>query len=216
MQRGGVSMKLTIFGATGRTGRPLVEQALEQGHEVTALARDRSKLGVRHGRLAVVEGDVMDLAAVDRAVAGAEAVLSVIGRRKDSPEGMQTAATENIVAAMKKHGVKRLVSLTGAGVRDPRDEPKLFDRAITALLKLLQREVLEDAEGHARVIEKSGLDWIIVRGPMLNEGEKKGTYRVGYVGKNSGTKISRADVAGFMLRQVEDDAHLRQKPMISY
>ncbi len=209
-------MKLAVFGATGRTGRPLVEQALERGHEVVAFVRDPSKLGVDHGRLAVTEGDVTDPAAVDRAVAGADAVLSVIGRGKDSPEGMQTAATENIVAAMQKHGVRRLVSLTGAGVRDPRDEPKLFDRGITALLRLLQREVLEDAEGHARVIEKSGLDWVVVRGPMLTEGEKKGAYRVGYVGKNSGTRISRADVADFMLRQVEDDTYLQQKPMISY
>lgn len=209
-------MRLVIFGATGRTGRPLVAQALEKGHEVVAFARNPSKLGVSNGRLAVVEGDVTDPAAVERAVAGAEAVLISLGHTKTSTKDVQTTGTENIVRAMNKHGVRRLVSLTGAGVRDPRDEPRLFDKAITALLKLLQKDVLEDAERHARVIEKSGLDWVIVRGPVLTDGERKGAYRVGYVGKNSGTKISRADVADFMLRQVEDDTYLHQKPMISY
>ncbi len=209
-------MKLTVFGASGRTGRPLVEQALAAGHEVTAFVRDPAKLGMDHERLTVVEGDVKDREKVQEAVAGADAVLGALGHTKSSAKNVQAAGTENIVAAMEESGVRRLVSLTGAGVGDPKDEPKLFDKAITTLLKLLQKDVLEDAENHARVIENSGLDWVIVRGPMLTEGEKKGEYRVGYIGKNSGSKISRADVADFMLRQVEDDTYLGQKPMVSY
>ena len=209
-------MKLTIFGASGRTGKPLVEQALAEGHRVTAFVRDPSKIAVNNERLSVIEGDVGDYAAVGEAVAGADAVLSVLGHTKSSAKDVQAVGTENIVAAMRKFDVKRLVSLTGAGVRDPKDEPKLFDKAITTLLKLLQKDVLEDGENHARAIEKSGLDWVIVRGPMLTEGEKTGEYRVGYVGKNSGSKISRADVADFMLRQAEDGTYLGQKPMVSY
>lgn len=209
-------MKLAVFGASGRTGRPLVEQALASGHEVTAFVRDPSKLGMEHERLTVVEGDVKDSEKVREAVEGADAVLSALGHTKSSAKDVQTVGTENIVAAMQESGVRRLVSLTGAGVGDPKDEPKLFDKAITTLLKLLQKDVLRDAEDHARVIEKSGLDWVIVRGPMLTEGEKKGEYRVGYVGKNSGTKISRADVADFMLQQAEDYTYLGQKPMVSY
>lgn len=209
-------MKLTIFGASGRTGRPLVEQALSEGHEVTAFVRDPAKMKLNHERLMTVKGDVKDHAAVDEAIAGADAVLSVIGHTKTSEKDVQTVGTENIVAAMKKHEVKRLVSLTGAGVRDAKDKPKLFDKAITGLLKLLQKDVLEDAENHARAVEKSDLDWVIVRGPMLTDGERKGEYRVGYVGENSGSKISRADIADFMLKQLEDDTYLVHKPMVSY
>ncbi|MGF1473025.1 MAG: NAD(P)-dependent oxidoreductase [Rubrobacteraceae bacterium] len=209
-------MRLVVFGASGRTGRPLVQQALEAGHEVTAFVRDASKLGMGHERLEIVEGDVRDPAKVREAVGGADAVLSVLGHTKSSTKDVQAAGTENIVAAMRASGVRRLVSLTGAGVRDPKDEPKLFDRAITTLLKLVQKDVLQDAESHARTIEESGLEWVIVRGPMLTEGEKRGEYRVGYVGRNSGTKISRADVADFMLQQTEEDTYLGQKPMISY
>lgn len=207
---------MVVFGASGRTGRHLVGQALEREHLVTAFVRDPSKLRMEHEGLKVVEGDVMDAARVEEAVIGGEAVLSVLGHTGTSTKDVQTGGTRNIVAAMKKYGVRRIVSLTGAGVRDPKDRPKLFDKGITFLLKTLQRDVLEDAERHARVIEESGLDWVIVRAPMLTDGERRGEYRVGYVGKGSGSKVSRADVAGFMLDQLESDEFLRQAPMVSY
>ncbi|MDQ3386877.1 MAG: NAD(P)H-binding protein, partial [Actinomycetota bacterium] len=106
-------MKIAIFGATGRTGRPMVEQALREGHEVTVSVRDPSKVSVRHDLLRVLKGDVLDAKAVDEAVAGQNAVLSALGHTKSSPKDVQTRGTENIVAAMKKHGVDRIVSLTG-------------------------------------------------------------------------------------------------------
>jgi putative NADH-flavin reductase len=208
-------MKVTIFGASGRTGRPLVEQALAAGHDVTAFVRDPARLGVTHDRLKIVRGDVHDAAAVERAVAGADAVLSALGHTRNSPKDVQTVATKNIVAAMQKHGVKRLVSLTGAGVSDPNDQPKLIDRVIKTLLVLVSRDVLKDAEQHAEVIKGTDLDWVIVRGPMLTEGPHTGNYRVGYVGKGTGTRISRADVADFMLKQATDTTYVRKAPMIS-
>ena len=210
-------MKITIFGATGKVGRRLVDQALERGDRVTAFVRDPSKLTThRHERLKVVQGNVQNSKDVEQAVAGTDAVLSALGQTKTSSKDVLTEGIKNIVAAMNKHGVRRLVSLTGAGVRDPKDEPKLVDRVIGSLLKLLQRDLLEDALGAARVIQESGLDWVIVRAPVLNEGEKKGEYRVGYVGKESGTRLSRADLAGFMLEQTTDDTYLHQAPMVSY
>jgi len=209
-------VRVAVFGASGRTGRPLAEQALAAGHEVRPLVRDPLKLQIGHGRLVVIRGDVLDAAKVDETVAGTDAVLSVLGQTKTSPKDVQTRGTENIVAAMEKHGVRRLVSLTGAGVRDPRDEPKLVDRAITYLLKRLQPDVLEDGVRHAEAIKASGLEWVIVRGPRLTEGPRKGEYRVGMVGKNSGTQISRADLVEFMLGQLTTDAHLRQMPVVSY
>lgn len=209
-------MKVAIFGASGKTGRPLVEQALARGYEVTAFVRDPARLGISHEGLTVVRGDVTDGSAVERAVSGQEAVVSALGHVKGSPEDVQTRGTENIVAAMKKHGVRRLISLTGAGVRAEGDEPKFIDKAITFLLKRLQPAVLVDGVRHAEVIKGSGLEWVIVRGPRLTEGEKKGQYRVGLVGKNSGTQVSRADLADFMLDQLTDDAHLGKMPVVSY
>lgn len=193
-----------------------MRQALEGRHEVTAFVRDPARLGMDHPRLRIVSGDVMDAARVKEAVAGSEAVLSALGHTKASTKDIQTAGTENIVAAMKKHGVRRILSLTGAGVRDPKDQPKLSDKIIVFLLERLQGDVLRDAVVHAEVIKESGLDWIIVRGPMLTDGPHTGAYRVGYVGKNSGSKASRADVADFMLAQLSSDEYLGQAPMVSY
>ncbi len=126
-----------------------MEQALAAGHEVRVLVRDPSKLQLGDERLVVVRGDVLDASKVEETIAGTDAVLSALGRTKGSTSDVQTRGTENIVAAMERHGVRRLVSLTGAGVKDPRDEPKLVDRAITFLLRRLQPDVLEDRVRHA-------------------------------------------------------------------
>ncbi len=209
-------MRIVIFGATGKTGHHLVAQALSAGHEVRAFVRDASRLPMRHERLQIVEGDVLDTTSVEQAVSNVDAVLSALGHTKTSTNDVQKVGTENIVGAMKKSDVRRLISLTGAGVRDEQDEPKLVDKVFGLLLKLLQPAVLEDAERHAEVIKASGLDWVIVRAPRLTDGPRIGEYRVGYVGKSSGTKISREDVAGFILQQLTDDEYLHQQPMISY
>jgi putative NADH-flavin reductase len=209
-------MRVVVFGATGKTGHHLVAQALSAGHEVRAFVRNASKLPVRHERLQIVEGEVLDAMSVEQAVSNTDAVLSALGHTKTSTNDVQTVGMENIVGAMKKNGISRLVSLTGAGVRDEKDSPKLVDRVFGLLLKLLQPAILEDAERHAEVIKASGLDWVIVRAPRLTDGPMTGEYRAGYVGEDSGTKISRADAAGFMLRQLIDNEYLRQQPMISY
>ena len=209
-------MRVAIFGATGRTGRHLVRQALERGYEVVAFARDPGRLGFSHERVVVVGGDVLDAAAVDGAVDGCDAVISALGHARGAPKDVQTRGTQNIVRAMKEHGVRRIVSLTGAGVRAEGDEPKLVDRVFAFLLRVLQKDVLEDAANHVDVVQGSRLEWVIVRGPRLTEGDKTGDYRVGLVGKNSGTRISRPDLAGFMLDQLASDAHLRSMPLVSY
>src|SRR5690348_13841633 len=145
-------MKLAVFGATGRTGRQLVEQALQAGHEVVALVRTPSKLVIQNPKLRVIQGDAMNPADVDKVVQGSDAVISVLGQSKDSPRDMQTVAITNIIAAMNKYGVKRLVSLTGAGVDDPRDRPKFANHLIKMALKLMSGHVLKDAENHADAI----------------------------------------------------------------
>ena len=208
-------MKLAVFGATGRTGKSLVVQALGQGHEVRALARDPAKLDVSQENLLVIHGDVLNAADVAETIDGCDAVLSVLGQTKGSPKDLQTVATRHIVAAMKTHGVTRVISLTGAGVKDPHDEPKLVDCVFGLLLATVARNVIKDADAHAVVLRQSGLEWTLVRGPRLTEGPRTGTYKVGYVGKDSGTQASRADVADFMLSQLGDDTWVRKAPMVS-
>jgi len=209
-------MKLTVFGATGRTGLPLVEQALAAGYHVMAFVRDPDKMPIQHERLTLVQGDALNAADVDRAVAGADAVLSTLGQTKSSPNNIQTMATRHIVAAMQKHGVQRLVSLTGAGVAAPQDDPKLINHFIKFALKMFAGDVLQDAEGHAQVLRNHpDIEWIMVRAPLLTEGPHTGDYRIGWVGVNTGPRVARADVADFMLKQVTDDTYVHQAPVVS-
>lgn len=206
---------IALFGATGRTGRRVLQAALDSGHSVRALARDPAGVPVPSGRVTVIGGDVLDSAAVDRTVAGADVVLSVFGHVKGSPPTVQSDGTRNIVAAMHRHGVSRIVSLSGGGLPAEQDLPKLPDRIIRFLLKRLSGDVLADAESHLEVLKKSGLEWTVVRGPRLTEDPGTGSYRVGWVGVNASTKISRDDLADFLLTQVTDRTFIHQLPFVS-
>jgi putative NADH-flavin reductase len=214
-------MHIAVFGATGRTGRHIVTQALEAGHAVTAFVRSRDKLAdqqdLSNERLAVVEGDVKNPDAVDRAVEGADAVLSALGHTSTSDTDVQTVGTRHIVEAMQAHSVERIISETGAGVSDPKDPPRsLGGRIMGGLLKFFAGDVLDDAEAHATVLRASDLDWTIVRAPRLTDGPHTGQYRTGYLDLGLSAQISRADVADFMLALATGDADYHQEaPMVT-
>ena len=189
---------------------------MQAGHTVTAFVRSPEKVKIRHANLVVFQGDSMDASAVGNAIAGQEAVISALGpTRPPVPHMMETSA-RNIVAGMKEHGLRRLVSTTGAGVRQPEDEPKFVDRLIGFLLSLLAKDVVLDSAENVKVIQASDLDWTIVRFPRLMDGEHTRTYRVGFVSKESGTQLSRADAADFVLKELIEEKWLRKLPSVSY
>jgi len=209
-------MRIVVFGASRGIGLEVVKQALEAGHVVTAFIRSPEKFRVKHANLTVFKGDSMDTAAVEQAIEGQEAVISALGpTRPPVPHMMETSA-KNIVAAMKKHAVHRLVSTTGAGVRQTEDEPKSIDRFISFLLNLLAKDVVLDSAENVKTIQASNLEWTIVRFPRLMDGEHTRKYRVGFVGKDSGTQISRADGADFVLKELIEQKWLKKLPLVSY
>lgn len=209
-------MKIVVFGASRGVGLKVVEQALEAGHSVTAFVRSPEKFGVTHANLTVFKGDAMDATAVENAVAGHEAVVSALGPTRPPVPHMMAASARNIIAGMKKHGVRRLVSTTGAGVRQPEDKPKLADHFMGFLLNLLAKEVLLDSAENARIIQASDLEWTVVRFPRLVDGDHTRKYRVGYTGKDSGIQISRADAADFVLKELAERKWVRKAPLVSY
>ena len=209
-------MKIVVFGASGGTGLQVVKQALQAGHMVTAFVRTPSKMEIKHANLAVFQGDSMDAAAVDGAVAGQDAVISALGSTRPPVAGMMETSAKNIVAAMKKHGVRRIISTTGAGVRQPEDQPKFMDHFIGFLLNLLAKDVVLDSAANVKLIQSSDLDWTIVRFPRLMDGAHTRKYRVGYVDKDSSTQFSRADGADFILKELTEKKWLRKLPLVSY
>lgn len=208
-------MKITVFGGTGKTGKHVVEQALAAGHEVSLLARSPGKISIQNPRLHVIQGDIQDPAQVLEAVNGADAVISALGPTTNKPLLEVSKGMTNILAAMRQKGVKRLIVTAGAGVRDPLDQPKLIDNAIVLALKLLNGNVYEDMRQAVEQVKASELDWTIVRAPMLTDDPATGKVRAGGVGKDIGTRLSRADFAAFLLQQVSDLTWSRKAPAVS-
>ncbi len=208
-------MKLTVFGATGKTGKEVVKQALNEGHQVTAYVRTVSKIDSQHERLEVVQGELSELEKVRVAVQGADAVISALGPINNKPVTPLTEGMQVIVIAMKQENVKRIVLATGAGVADPNDEPKFINHIISTVLKLMAGNVLKDSRGMVDTIKSSELEWVIVRVPRLTENPATGNIKAGYVGKGVGMQLTRADFAAFMLEQTQADSWLRQAPAIS-
>ena len=210
-------MRLLIVGSTGGTGRQLVRQALERGHDVTAFARTPSRLDVKHERLTVVRGNVMDPATVEAAVRGQEAVLCALGhKRYFYPTRILSEGTRNVIRSMEKESVRRFVCETALGIGDT------WGRLGLVYTLFIGNFILPfyfyDKVRQERVVRQSSLDWVIVRPGALTNGRKRGVYRHGpRVGNWLWTvRISRADVADFMLNQVTSDAYLHQSPGVSY
>ncbi|GLY82753.1 NAD(P)-dependent oxidoreductase [Actinoallomurus iriomotensis] len=212
-------MRLTIFGATGGTGTQLVGQALEEGHDVTAVVRDPARLDVpAHERLRVVTADVTDAASVAPAVEGADAVLSVLGHRDRGPTTICRDAARAVIEAMGKAGVRRLVVCSAAGAfADGGDG--LFTRYVVKPLILgpLLKNAFEDMRACEREVRDSALEWTLVRPPRLLDKEATGRYRTATdVNLRGGRTISRADLAACMLGVVGDDGSVRHHVSVAY
>jgi putative NADH-flavin reductase len=209
-------MKIVVFGASGGVGLHVVKQALEREHLVTAFVRSPDNFEVKHANLGVCKGDSMHAASVENAIAGQEAVISALGPTRPPVSHMMETSAKNIVAGMTKHGVRRLISTTGAGVRQPEDQPQWIDHLMRFLLHLVAKEIVMDSAENVHVIQVSDLDWTVVRFPRLMDGEHTGKYRVGFVSKTSSTQISRADAADFVLQELTEQKWLRKLPLVSY
>ena len=207
-------MKVLIIGATGTTGQILIREGLAQGHEITALVRNPSALPSADHRLRVVEGNALDASSVEAAVVGQDAVLSALGTRSSRPTTLFSESTHNLIGAMTKHGVRRLVCITGVGVGDSKGHVGfLYDRIIRPFVV---KNVYEDKERQEEEIKHSDLDWVIVRPAQLTDEPARGKYGVYLGGSYKVKKISRVDVAAFMLAQLTDDTYVHKTPVISY
>ena len=220
-RRGGTAhrdpARVLIGGATGGTGRELVAQALERGFAVTALVRDPTRLRVEHPRLTVVRGDVLDAASVEAAMSGQDAVLSALGhKRYFYPTRILSSGTRNIVRAMESHGVRRVVCETSLGIGDTAGRLGLWYTFF--VIPVILPFYFWDKTRQERVIAESGLEWVIVRPGALTNGDRKGRVREGRgVGSFLWTvRISRADVAAFMLSQLVSDTYLGAAPGVCW
>ena len=206
-------MQIAVFGATGGTGQQVVQQVLAAGHSVTALVRDPSRLAAQDERLTVVEGDVLDRAKVDETVSGADAVIVSLGNTSNNPDYIVSRGTEVIVDSMTAAGKPmRLIVVSSLGVGESRDQvPFAFKMLMNTVLK----KAMDDKERQEALVKASGFDWIIVRPGGLTNGPATGSYKAGVDVKLTAGQVSRADVAAFVLLQLDDDTYLHQAPAIT-
>jgi len=210
-------LRVLVIGATGGTGRQLVQQALEQGHQVTAFVRNTSKLKIAHANLRVVKGDVLDYPSLESAMRGQSAVLCALGHKRFFyPNKIQSSGMRNILRAMKAGDVPRLICETALGIGNSVGRlglPHTF-----FILPLILPFYMWDKLRQEELIAASDRDWVIVRPGMLTNGDASDSYRHGpKVGSYLWpVKTARSDVADFMLKQLTDDTYIGAAPGVGW
>ncbi len=207
---------MIIFGATGSVGMLVVQQALSMGYKVTAFIRSPEKLKQlgNQENLRLVQGDVLDSAAVEKAIIGHDSVICTLGAGRKGQ--LRSAGTLNIIRAMEKHGIKRLICQSTLGAGDSRPTLNFFWKYI--MFGWFLKEAYRDHEGQETHVLQSQLDWTIVRPAAFTNGKQTMEYRHGFSADSKGLqlKISRADLASFLLDQLNTNEYLKKTPGISY
>jgi putative NADH-flavin reductase len=211
-------MKILLLGGNGAVGQLALDEFLNANHDVKALVRNASTLTRKHARLTVVQGDPTNAADLENVLAGQDAVLSTIGARTNKKTTLRADVATNLLAGMKKHGVRKLVWLDAAGVGSSK---KFVQRSSCLLgriiMPLFLDNMYEDAAVADALIEKSDREWVIVRPMSFTNNAKTG--RVSVVTDMSLTvplrlRMTRADVAAFLVEQVLKDHYVGQMPII--
>ncbi|HEX2622309.1 MAG TPA: SDR family oxidoreductase [Phototrophicaceae bacterium] len=207
-------MKLIVFGATGGIGAHVVEQALAAGHEVTAVARRPSAITLKHERLNVVQGDVLDEASIRRAIVGKDVVVSAVGARDRNPTTVYSAGVANMMQAMQAAHVSRIFCISASGL----DPAPLWQRLIAKpLLWFFLKNMYTDLVRMENEVSSTRLDWTILRPPQLTDGPRTGHYQSA-VNKRLARilKISRADVADYIVTHLDDKTTYRGLVELAY
>ncbi len=205
-------MKILVLGAAGKTGRAVVEQAVAAGHEVTAFVQKADEY--KAANVHVVEGDATDRAAMDKAVAGQDAVLDTIGGKTPyKTTTLEESAAKTIIASMQRHSVRRLVVTSMIGEGESKENATVYERL---LVSTFLRGADKDKAAMESAVEASNLDWVILRPALLSDDPAIGNVRVfsAETGEKA-HKITRADLAAFMLAQLSHDEYLHQAVTIA-
>jgi putative NADH-flavin reductase len=203
-------MKLAIFGASGVTGRHLLEQALQAGHQVTALKRTPGSLQLQTG-LTTVIGSLDQQAAVQSVIQGADAVISVLGMRDKDATPVCTDGARSILEAMASTGVRRLIALSAYGAAET-SNASWFIRFVRTVIA----SKMHDKDNMEALVRSSDSDWTLVRPPMLTNGSRTDHYRASTDLRPGLTgRLSRADLAAFILQEAAAAGYIGQAPVVS-
>lgn len=205
-------MKVIVFGASGKVGRLVVQEAAKRGYHVTAIVFKEDNMEFPKGAR-VLQLDVHDGLLVHEALKGQEVVISALGSWGTSTKDILSAGMKNIVAAMKHEKIKRIISLTGADARFVEDQPPLTSRLARPLLKLIAPKILADGEAHLALLAASQLQWTVIRSPVMKDGNAT-AHKLNNRGCNVWESVTRQTVVRVMVDEIENDQHIRQAPIL--
>lgn len=210
-------MRITVFGATGPAGKLLTVRAIQAGHIVTAFARSPAKLGSLADQVSVVTGELADGEAIDRAVQGADAVISLLGPSGKSSGLPISEGMRHIVDAMERHGVRRLIATATPSAADPNDRFKVSFWLAVRMIKALAGTAYADIVATADIVRASALDWTLLRLPMLTDAPAQRPAVLGYVGDPQIKlfSLSRPALANVILTQLQSGNWVRKAPAIA-
>ncbi|WP_184547328.1 NAD(P)-dependent oxidoreductase [Mucilaginibacter sp. FT3.2] len=209
--------KITVFGGSGAAGLLLIEKALSKGYAVTAFVRTPSKIPIRHDNLTIMQGNLTDVQKIEEAVTGSEAIISILGPVPKSKGLVVANGMKNIIAAAKKSGVKRLIATVTPSFADSNDKFQFSFAFAVFMIKKLVKESYYDIVQTGKYVSESGLDWTLVRLPMLSTKPETGEVHAGYVGDGRLNlfSLTRADLANFLLEQIGSKKWNGKAPAIS-
>ena len=209
--------KIAVLGGGGRTGFYLVNQLLDQGFQLKLLLRNPGHFKIQNTNIEIVKGDALDGDVVERVLEGCDAVISTVGQRKGEPL-VAGQATMNMINAIAKHQNNaenfRYILLAGLNVDTPFDKKGIETQKATDWMKATFPDIHADRQKSYALLSASNVSWTMVRVPFIEFVETKGEIKVG-LEDSPGNKISAADIAAFMIRQLTDNAYVRKAPFIS-
>ena len=208
-------MRIVVLGASGGVGRLAVDEALKRRHEVTALARTPDKLGDLVNRIAVVQGDALDARAVEKALSGQDAVIYALGAGNVRHTTLFSDSTRMLLRAMKESGVRRLICVTGVGAGETKGHGGFFYDRI--LYPLFTKGIYADKDKQESLIRESHTDWTIVRPAPFRHKRPPGPLKaVTDVDDVTLRRISRLEVAEFLVEELEQNRYVRQSVFIGH
>jgi putative NADH-flavin reductase len=212
-------MKVILFGATGFSGKSILAEALKHGHEITILVRDASKIEIKHKKLTIIEGNVLDPLTVASALHQQEAViqcLGVGGKGDGKPTTFISDATKVIVDEMQKQNIKRLIAMSNVGAGNSiAFQPWFFTKIILPYFMKWLKVIIDDKNRMEPIIMNSNLDWTIVRCPNIVDKPSKGTCNATLDGKDLKLSVTLPDLSKFIIDQLTQTAFIKQAPSVS-
>ncbi len=208
-------MKIALLGSTGTLGKPILQCALDAGHEVTVLVRSPEKLGDMRDKVKIVEGQLQDKAALEKTFEGCEAVLNVsAGQKEPNQDLLFKEIAENIVATMSSLGIKRLVNMSGAVTQLPGETLNFKRKMIRFLVNMLNNGMIPANNAVLEVLlSHKEIDWVILRPAIITDKPANGII-VGDETTMPGGSITRIDLGNFMLAQLTSNEWLHKAPFI--